>query len=41
MRPNILMFEDYSWMSERTDKQSGNYFKFLKNLRKDDDLAII
>jgi hypothetical protein len=29
MRPNILMFNDYYWDSERSDKQQNNFDMFL------------
>lgn len=39
-RPNILMFGDFSWLSERTDLQGANFRRFLHNHR-DDKLAVI
>ncbi|MDD5285353.1 MAG: NAD-dependent deacetylase [Desulfuromonadaceae bacterium] len=32
-RPNILMFGDWSWLSDRTDAQEGLYRSFLENNR--------
>ena len=29
MRPNILMFGDYDWMSDRTEDQQSNFNKFI------------
>ncbi|MGI6317999.1 MAG: NAD-dependent deacetylase [Firmicutes bacterium] len=29
-RPNVLMFGDFTWLSERSDEQSRNYGSFLK-----------
>ncbi len=33
-RPNILMFGDFSWLSERTDRQNNIFTKFLYHHRK-------
>jgi len=33
-RPNILMFGDFSWLSERTDRQNNVFTKFLYRHRK-------
>ena len=32
LRPNILMFDDWDWMSDRSDKQSKMYDNFLKKI---------
>lgn len=42
-RPNILMFDDYYWIYERTRKQEGKYNKWLHNttIAKKQKLAII
>ncbi len=39
-RPNILMFGDFSWISERSDRQSYRFNHFLYEHR-DDNLAVI
>jgi NAD-dependent SIR2 family protein deacetylase len=33
IRPNILMFGDYDWMGDRTERQNVNYYNFLKKHR--------
>lgn len=30
LRPNILMFGDWDWISDRSDRQQENYDRFLK-----------
>ncbi len=35
-RPNILMFGDYGWLSERTDEQEERFYHFQNALFKDD-----
>ncbi|MEW5922299.1 MAG: Sir2 family NAD-dependent protein deacetylase [Bacillota bacterium] len=30
-RPNVLMFGDFSWISNRSDRQRSSYHSFLKN----------
>lgn len=30
-RPNVLMFGDFSWISDRSDRQEQNYRAFMKN----------
>lgn len=30
-RPNVLMFGDFSWISDRSDRQENNYRSFLKH----------
>jgi NAD-dependent SIR2 family protein deacetylase len=32
-RPNVLMFGDFSWISNRSDEQMSNYHAFLKQCR--------
>lgn len=39
-RPNILMFGDFSWLSERTDRQGTSFRRFL-NQHRDHRLAVI
>lgn len=34
-RPNILMFNDWDWISNRSDEQDGRYTKFLNNVNTD------
>ncbi|KRX00953.1 hypothetical protein PPERSA_09559 [Pseudocohnilembus persalinus] len=37
VRPNILMFNDYDYISDRVDEQSQNFEKFRKNLYKNNN----
>ncbi len=39
-RPNILMFGDFSWVSERTDRQGTRFNRFLYDHRGEDLVAI-
>jgi len=39
-RPNILMFGDFSWLSERSDRQSYRFNHFLYEHR-DENLAVV
>jgi len=38
--PNILMFDDYSWLQDRTNKQKQAFDRFLKN-NSDRSIAVI
>lgn len=40
VRPNVLMFGDFSWISERSDRQSYRFNHFLYEHR-DENLAVI
>jgi len=33
LRPNILMFNDWNWLEERTDKQMNNYSRWKNNTK--------
>ena len=35
VRPNILMFSDYDWISDRTDSQETHFRNFLSNYEKE------
>jgi NAD-dependent SIR2 family protein deacetylase len=39
-RPNILMFGDFSWLSERTDRQGSSFSRFIYNHR-DENLVVV
>jgi len=40
-RPNVLMFGDYSWNSDRTDEQAERYHKWLNALKSKQSVLII
>jgi len=40
-RPNILMFGDWSWLSQRSEKQSLNLYYYLQNIKKNNAKPVI
>ena len=40
-RPNVLMFNDWTYIETRKEEQQGKYMNFLKTLRKDDKIVVI
>ncbi len=41
LRPNILMFGDYHWQSQRADRQAQNLNTWLATIKQDIDIVII
>jgi len=40
-RPNILMFGDWSWLSQRSEKQNSNFYYWQQNLKKNNAKLVI
>ncbi|NPA44624.1 MAG: NAD-dependent deacetylase [Chlorobi bacterium] len=40
-RPNILMFGDWNWLSERSEKQNSNFYYWQQNLKKNNAKPVI
>ncbi len=40
-RPNILMFGDWSWISERSEQQANRLSRFLNNIRRNNGKLVV
>ena len=40
-RPNVMMFDDYSWISDRSDEQQRRFGRWLQALRNKSSTLVI